>query len=112
MADVEVTRGSSVKILSTPKDVDGEDIVPTGDTAVRIYFRYQTKSGYKSSGPFDMEQVTPPDGAQYRYIWDTSALAIEEGTVYYHVRSSEPSAGEDGEFPLSSGPANPDYVAP
>lgn len=106
MSDI-VIRGSVVRINSTPKDVDGVDILPGDDTVVTIDFRYPTKTGYLTvEHEMSQESLSP---LNYRYEWDTSSLRIEAGTVYYSIRSVFPSAGEDGDFELDANAANPDF---
>lgn len=93
-----IVRGNEVLFTSTPVDEDGNPVTPGG---ISLNVDYVTTTG-RGSTVLSMAQ----SGASWTTTWDSSGA--QAGIVYWSVRSSLPSAADEGSFELDANPANPD----
>lgn len=100
----KIVRGQLLMFTSTPKDVDGNTVVPG---SMKLYLNYAHADGSTSTDPpIDMEAQT--DGS---YIAEFDTKVAEPGAAFVSVRAEGPAAADDIKFTIIANAANPDPTA-
>ncbi len=97
----KIVRGQMLIFTSTPKDVNGNPVVPG---SMKLYLNYPHADGTTSTDPpIDMDPQT--DGS-YTAEFDTKVA--EPGAAFVSVRAEGPPAADDIKFSIIANAANPD----